>query len=99
MLAHLKIKQLCLFLHEWLHSLLDLLFDNLGQSSLDRLRNSLLDLNLQVLLRLHLLLQAVHLRVQLGKLLVKLHVVLHDLLLLLFFGGRHGYSLLGHGAS
>jgi len=46
-------------------------------------------LDLEVLLRLNLLLQTVHLHVQFSELLVQLLIVLNYLILLLFLGLRH----------
>lgn len=90
-LTNLQVKQLSLLLHEWLHSLFDLLFDDLWQGCLDCLCNSLLNLDLEVFLGLDLLLQAVHLHVQLCKFLVQLLVVFNDLVLLLLFRWRHSH--------
>ena len=84
----LLVKQLGLLLHQRCNSILHLLLDDFGKGCLDSLRDGLLNLNLQVLLRLHLLLQAVHFHVQLRELLVQFLVVLNNLILLLLFCRR-----------
>ena len=88
-LSDLHVKELCLLLHERLHCFFDLLLDYLRQGCLHCLGDGLLDLNLQVFLRLHLLLQTVHLHVQLRELLVQLLIVLDDLILLLLLCLRY----------
>lgn len=86
--SDLLVKQLGLLLHQRSNSVLNLLLDDFGKSCLDSLRDGLLNLNLQILLRLHLLLQAVHFHVQLRELLVQFLVVLNNLILLLLFRRR-----------
>lgn len=89
---YLVIEQLCLFLHQGRHSLFHLFLNDLGECSLDGLCNGLLNLNLQILLSLDLLLQAVHLHMELRKLLIQLLVILNDLVLLLLLCGWHRHS-------
>ena len=88
-LPDLLVEKFALFLHQGLDCVLDLLLDDLRKGGLDGLRYGLLNLDLQVLLRLDLLLQTVHLHVQLGEFLVQFLVVLNDLILLLLFGLGH----------
>jgi hypothetical protein len=55
-LPDLLVEKLRLFLHQGLYCVLDLLLDDLWKGGLNGLRNGLLNLDLQVLLRLDLLL-------------------------------------------
>ena len=90
--SDLLVKQLSLLLHQRCNSIFNLLLDDFGESCLDSLRDGLLNLNLQILLSLHLLLQTVHFHVQLRKLLVQFLVVLNNLILLLLFCRRDSNS-------
>ena len=88
-ILHLLIKHVYLLLDQGSDCLFNLLLHDLRQGLLHSLRHGLLYLDLQVFLRLHLLLKRVHLHMQLSELLVEFHVVFDDQVLLGLPGRRH----------
>ena len=70
--SQLLVQQLCLLLHQRGYGFLHLFLDDLWKGRFDGLGDCLLHLDLQVFLCLDLLLQAVHLHVQLSEFLVQL---------------------------
>jgi len=91
-LAKLRLHELLLLHEQWRNGILYLLLDHLRQGLLDSFGDCLLDQDLQILLRLDLLLQRVHLHVQISKLLGQLLEILNDEFLL-------GLSCLGNAHS
>lgn len=88
-LAQLLLKQLLLLEQQRSNGIFDLLLDHLGQDLLDRFGDGLLNGDLEVFLRLHLLLQRVHLHVQIRELPGQLLEVFDQQFLLAFARLRH----------
>ena len=86
-LSHLAVDVICLLLEDRGQSLLNLLLNQLGHGGPNRLGDRDFDLNLNILLRLHLLVQLIELYVQVSVLLIQFIVVFDQQVLLTFSGG------------